>query len=191
MEPDMNWEQAIKFFNIPKDYHRASLENADLLPRSIIELGKRWVEIPNKPPLYLRGIPGSGKTYFSYAVLRELFERGHREMIFVTSKDLDDELLRAFEEKQELSKIQKYQEVALLFLDDIGTERECERIIRQYSKIIEFRCANKMTSVYNSNLTIDQLKKSLGDRICSRLAVSHEFIFPDKDLRTEILLPPI
>lgn len=191
MKSHMSLQEAIKFFGIPKEYQNAMLENATMLPIEMRELGQMWLNATEKPSLYLEGIPGSGKTYFAYALLRGLFEFDQRGIIFVTSRDLDDELLRNFEENQELSAIRKYQEVDFLFIDDIGTERRCERIIRQYGTIIDYRCANKMTTIYTSNLSIERLRENLGDRICSRVAVSNQIGFPDKDLRAQIALPSI
>ena len=185
----MDWETAIEHHNIPKVYREASLDNSKFLKDSIVDLGKRWLKSSDKPALFLSGDPGSGKTHFSYALLRGLIEQGAFWVIFVKSGDLDTELLKAILEQQEEAKIQKYCEVPYLFIDDLGTERLSDRVIKQYYTIIDHRMNNLMSTVFTSNLNVEKVKEILGDRISSRLEMTFQVKFPKQDIRKKLSIP--
>lgn len=179
----MTWESAIQKFHIPKIYQQASLEKVAEHYAPIADLGREWLTKLN--PLYVSGATGSGKTYFFYAILKELIKTQKYQWIIVISSDvLDDELLEAAKKGNEEDKIKKYTEVPILFIDDLGVERpENERVIKQYYRIIDHRMNNLMTTVFTSNIAIEQIKNKLGDRIASRLEMAQEIKFPKKDLR--------
>lgn len=183
------WRSAIERSGIQSLYHRASLENCPLLPTGIVELGKRWIKAPKKPSLYLFGNTGSGKTYFAYALYRALVEMKHPWMIFVKSFDLDEELLAAIAEGQEKSRLMKYFEVPILFIDDLGVERPSDRMIRQYYSIIDRRVGDGLMTVITSNVPKEELP--LGDRTISRLGHFYAIEFPKKDNRNNLELPPL
>lgn len=183
------WKELVSKSEIQKIYHNASLDNCPLLPVGIVDLGKRWVKSPKKACLYLHGNTGSGKTYFAYSLYRALVEMKLPWMIFVKSFDLDEELLAAIEERQEKTKLMKYFEVPVLFIDDLGVERPSDRMIRQYYSIIDRRVGDGLTTVITSNVPRDQLP--LGDRTISRLGHFYEIEFPKKDNRNNLNLPPL
>lgn len=180
----LTWQQAIDRFKIGRVYHDASLSN--IWP-SIAEDGKEWLRNPSKNFLYLSGAPGSGKTYMSIALLKALIDmKKYQWIIHIQSDELDDELLRAGDYRQDSSVLQKYYEVPFLFIDDLGVERLNERILKQYYNIIDRRLNNLMPTVFTSNIAIKDIAKNLGDRIASRLQMATEIIFPKKDYRKGI-----
>jgi predicted ATPase len=183
------WREAIKRSNIQEIYHQASIDNCHLIPVGIVDLGRRWLKAQKKPCLYLHGNTGSGKTYFSTALYRALVEKREPWMIFTRSDDLDDELLTAIEERQEKTKITKYCEVPILFIDDLGVERPSDRMIRQYYSIIDRRVGAGLTTVITSNVSKENLP--LGDRTISRLGHFYAIEFPKKDNRNNLDLPPL
>lgn len=176
----MNWEDRVRGFNVDTMYWDAHLDNAHLLPSRLVNLGKNWLKSSNRKSLYLTGVPGSGKTYFTVALLRGLFERNEFG-IFVKSGDLDLELLQAAKEGDELSALRKYSEADVLCLDDLGVERGSDRMARQCYQIIDRRIGNNRPTVINSNLR--KHEASSDPRIISRLELAYELKFPDKDLR--------
>jgi predicted ATPase len=183
------WENAASLSAIPSRYRNASIDNCDLLPIGIVELGKRWINAFQKPCLYLHGNTGSGKTYFATALYRALVEKKIPWMIFVKSYDLDDELLQAIEDRHEKTKLMKYSEASILFIDDLGVERPSDRVIRQYFSIIDKRVGEGLVTVLTSNSS----KKNLpfGDRMISRLEYFYDIEFPKKDLRKNLDLPSL
>ena len=142
-----------------------------------------WVKEPKS--LYIHGTTGSGKTYFCLALLKQLLERRHCEWVmYVRSHELDDELLKAIEDRQERAALEKYQQVPFLFIDDLGVERNNERVLKQYFSIIDERLGNYLPTVFTSNIAIDNISKTMGDRIASRLSTVTPVKFPDRDLRS-------
>lgn len=150
------------------------------------ELGEKWINSNKKPSLFLTGTPGSGKTYFAIALLKGLIDLNiYNWLIFIKSDDLDNELLKAVLESNEAYVLEKYHDVPFLFIDDIGVERVNERIIKQYYSIIDRRLSNLLPTVFTSNLSVEQIGNTLGDRIASRLAMTTEVSFPKMDLRKD------
>ena len=196
----MTWEEAIKDYKIPREYHSVSLKQKTMLGDDIINLGVRWLKASRKPSLYMHGNPGCGKTYFSTALLRHLIEDGHRSIIFIKSDDLEKNLLDAslgnlFNDQgykvYERELLEKYGEIPILFIDDLGTEKDTDRVRQQYGIIIDRRVSEQLPTVYTSNLDLEQIGKTLGDRVAARLQISYQLRFKDQDLRKKVELFPI
>lgn len=193
----MNWPEAIKRFDIQRVYEDASLREPCLLKGEIVQDGLEWLANKNRPSLYLHGIPGCGKTFFMTALFRHLVEAGARDILYIKSDALCDKLqeaalgnllnnkgYRVFEKDI----IDKYSDVSILFLDDIGSERDTDRVRQKYGSIIDARVGNQLLTVYTSNLNIEQMALTLGERIASRLQVGIQMKFPEIDFRGSISL---
>lgn len=179
------WQKACAVAQIRPIYQNASFETCNEIPRAIVDLGIRWVKSSRKTSLYLHGNTGSGKTYFSTAIFRYLVESGkYPWIIFKKSDDLDEELLTAIQEKDEKFHLEKYFEVPVLFIDDLGVERPTERIVRQYYSIIDRRVSSNLLTIITSNVRKQDLP--LGDRTISRLEQFYSIEFPKRDLRKNI-----
>jgi DNA replication protein DnaC len=186
---DSRWKNAIKLMNIQRNYHNCSLDNCQLLHPAIVALGKKWINADRRPNLYIHGNTGSGKTYFATSLFRELVEKKYPWLIFVRSYDLDDELLASINGNNgnhEKTVLQKYCEVPILFIDDLGVERPSDRIIRQYYSIIDSRVGEGLLTVITSNCSKSDFP--LGDRIKSRLEHFCNIEFPKRDIRKTIEL---
>lgn len=181
----MTWQEAISAFKIGKVHQNATLDAVRLVNSGIAQEGLNWIISKNKPSLFLSGNPGSGKTFFMFSLLNGLTTQKHHKasILFVRSDDLDNELLRAVERRSEEYTLEKYQDVPFLFIDDLGVERVSDRIIKQYYNIIDRRMNNLLPTVFSSNISLEKISSTLGDRIASRLEVAVEIKFPKKDLR--------
>lgn len=178
------WEEAILHFNIPKIFHDVSLKSVKEKNERIGTFLYEWLRSGCQSSLFLSGSCGSGKTFTSYALLRAFCEWfPNLWIIFVRSHELDVELLRAVDERQEEYVLEKYKEVPILFVDDLGTERLNDRIVRQYYNFIDHRMNNLMPTVFTSNIPMDNLEDKLGERIASRIFLATEIKFPKRDLR--------
>lgn len=180
----MNWQEALRNFHIPKTFHEVSLQHVITQYAGIGSFIQDWVGSEIKPSIYLSGKTGCGKTFTSFALLKALLDSNpNLWTIYIRSHELDTELLRAVEDRQEEYVLEKYQEVPYLFIDDIGTERVNERILRQYYSIIDHRINDLKTTIFTSNIPIEEIEKNLGERIASRLFLVTEIKFPKIDLR--------
>ena len=183
----MNWEIAIDRFKIGRMYHSVSLGQFQNIYPEIAELGQQWLGEKLKKSLYITGNAGSGKTYFSLALLKGLLDQKmHNWVIYKRSDDLDDELLKATHDRNESYVLEKYHEVPFLFIDDLGVERLNERIVKQYYSIFDRRFSNYLTTVLTSNIPLGNIGKNLGDRIASRLEHAVEIQLPDRDWETVV-----
>lgn len=180
----MKLDEAIQLLKIGKHYRNVSLEAADKLPKKLIEFGYSWLNLPNQS-LYLFGHVGSGKTYFSICLLRELIKKG-KNCLFINSLQLDKELLAGSRGQGQFNEdhvIRRYSDCDYLFLDDLGVESDTPRVERQYYEIINSRIVNEKVTIITTNFDLEEISLKLGKRIASRLS-GHYFIkFPDKDLR--------
>lgn len=186
----MNWEECVKNWNIGRMYQNATLERVKNIHPHLAKLGETWLAKSGRPPLFLSGSPGSGKTFFMISLVRHLVIQAEEKsenhgVIYISSLDLDNELLDASLEHQEKFKLNKYCEVPLLFIDDLGVERDAARTIKQYYAIIDARMNNYRCTVFTSNLSLETIGINLGDRIASRLNFFTEIKFPSRDLRKE------
>lgn len=185
----MNFEEALKFFKIGSHYKEASLENAKELPAKLIDFAYSWLH-STIDSLYLYGSTGSGKTYFSICLLRELLKQ-KQNCLFINSLLLDRDLLLSMKDGHEYSEahlIRKYSECDFLFLDDLGVESDSPRVLREYYEIINNRINNEKVTIINSNLSLDELSQKLGKRITSRLSSSFIVKFPYRDIRCQKFL---
>ena len=57
----------------------------------------------------------------------------------------------------------------LLIIDDIGAERVTEWVRERLVSIINTRVGAGLSTIYTSNLSPEELKEGLGDRISSRV----------------------
>jgi DNA replication protein DnaC len=181
----MNWEEAIKRFKISKLHEVACLDHIKKLNMGIGQVAEKWVSKPHS--MYISGSPGTGKTYLLVALLREAIQsQKYNWIIFVRSNDLDAELLDAIGHKQEAFCLEKYYEVPILMIDDLGVEKVSERLLKQYYNILDRRLNNLYPTVITSNIARDEIHLHLGDRIASRLGMAAEVKFPNKDFRNQI-----
>lgn len=187
LERRLRWEKAYKHFKILKVHQDACLENVEKITPAIANAGKKWIKNP-KNSLFLSGNTGSGKTYFCIALLRELIESYNPWVIYIRSDALDNELLKAVEDRQEDYVLEKYNSVPYLFIDDLGVERISDRLIKQYYSLIDTRMGNLLPTIFTSNTAMENIKNTLGDRIASRLEMAIEIRFPKKDLRKELVV---
>ena len=64
----------------------------------------------------------------------------------------------------------------LLIIDDIGAERVTDWVRERMVSIINTRVANNLTTIYTSNLSPEELRGELGDRIASRVLGSSQIV---------------
>ena len=184
----MRYEEFLADTGIGKDVSRASFDSQCLLDPSLLAWGNTWLTSRNKPSLILQGNPGCGKTFFSIALLKALWEqlKPYPYIIFKISSQLDSQLLSAVMGKSDrdaTSIIKMCSESTLFILDDLGVETSSERVQRQYLEIFNARYAQNRLTVLSTNCSIKQLRDKFGERIYSRLKSFKLIKFPEVDFR--------
>jgi DNA replication protein DnaC len=132
--------------------------------------------------VYVWGPVGSGKTIFVIFLLikyiREqwLEHRLSHTFLFTSTNDLLYLLRRSQIEKTEISEfdiLDKYCNIDILVLDDIGIEKTSDWVFQMLFQLINYRHLHKKKTLITSNFSLNQLVDKLGDdRISSRLQQS-------------------
>lgn len=121
--------------------------------------------------LLLIGKTGTGKTHLSTAIAKTVIEKG-----FSVLYDSTQNILSAFESDKFRSprddsefKSEKYLEVDLLILDDLGAEFTTQFTVSCLYNLLNTRYNRGLSTVISTNLSDEELQAKYEDRIFSRL----------------------
>ncbi len=136
--------------------------------------------------LVFYGNVGTGKTFLSCCIAKELMETGFSvtyksaDRLF---KDLVD--LRFGDDKNEyFSFIEDLDQCDLLIIDDLGTEAITERVKADLFTCLNNRDLLKKATLISTNLTLDELNRRYSERIFSRISSHFTFCkFEGRDIR--------
>lgn len=130
--------------------------------------------------LFITGSFGTGKTYYAISILKGFvdqlpntcFVEPYSSMpLFITVPDLLLKIRSTFSlERCEEEIVDKYANTPLLVLDDLGSEKTTEFSLQTLYIILNRRYNEQLQTVITSNLSLDEVKGMLNDRIASRIA---------------------
>lgn len=117
--------------------------------------------------LLFYGNSGTGKTFLSNCIAKELLDKGHL-VVYRTSEELIQNLktLR-FSTDDNLEDL--LTNCDLLIIDDLGTEQINDFSKTELFNILNKRLLRKRKMLISTNLTLEQLSKTYSERITSRL----------------------
>lgn len=150
-----------------KEYQLARFKEIDMTDKKRINVIK-WLKdffdnydgIKEQKGLYLHGSFGSGKTYLIYALLNELKMKKNVQYEAVYFPKMLQDLKEDWDSYGE--KMEYYQSVPILFLDDIGAESVSEWARDEVlGTILQSRMNNHLTTFFTSNLTYQELEYNL------------------------------
>ena len=125
--------------------------------------------------LLLSGTNGSGKSYAAEAIYNmntpyRLPQYDSDRAIFITQAALNTECNSNLEERMLI--LDKYKNVKLLVLDDLGTRKPTEAFSDFLYDIIDFRWRNRdeLATIITTNLNSKEVRTMFGDAILSRIA---------------------
>ena len=144
------------------------------------KLIENWIKerTHEKRGLYLFGTTGTGKTH-NLKILLELNKKKQNNIHMYTVPELLNKIaLLRLEMSNDTCQFRRNASLINqilsgkrpLILDDIGTETLSERKIEDLYTLINNMYENKTTLIVSSNLSLPELERKLGDRICSRIA---------------------
>jgi DNA replication protein DnaC len=144
--------------------------------------------------IYLTGPVGTGKTLYAVALTLAHMEAEYRrrwnvgDHLFVSTPVLLQSIKASFgpdQQSRESELIEKYSAAAWLVLDDFGTEKVSAWTLQVLYLIVNYRYEFLKTTIFTSNLSLDQLAEKLeDDRIPSRInAMCDVRQFNYRDLR--------
>lgn len=138
--------------------------------------------------LLLLGEVGTGKTFLSNCIAKELMDAGH-SVVYLTAFQLFQLLSRAVfgdHHGQEAGQ-QAYPylfDCDLLIIDDLGTELPNSFTISQFFLCINERILRRKSTLISSNLDMEALKNTYSERTLSRIISSYTIRqLPGSDIR--------
>lgn len=174
---------------IPNRFKNADLIESEKLKKNFVDWGKKWAKTFPGESVFIFGHPGSGKTHFAFALIKEIFKNMPENMGFFpryfTSPHLDDLLIDASMGKGEGRNylIDNLSTDDLIFIDDFGRETKSERMCKQYFRFLDARYANELPTIITSNFSVSRLHELIDPAIASRLGEFKQIEFPKIDLR--------
>jgi DNA replication protein DnaC len=117
------------------------------------------------------GSVGVGKTHLSIAIALEIMSNGYSTKFTSASKMLREikETYRKGSERSEKDVMQDYTDCHLLIIDEVGVQRGNDYETNMMFDVINERYENLRPTIVLSNLTLDELKLFLGERVFDRL----------------------
>lgn len=123
------------------------------------------------------GDTGTGKTFLSNCVAKELLDKGH-SVIYFTAFQLFDILSKGIFDKDNKA-IDAHQNIFdcdLLIIDDLGTELVNSFTTSQLFLCLNERILRKKSTIISTNLNIGQIADLYSERILSRIAGHYTII---------------
>ncbi len=127
--------------------------------------------------LFLYGDTGTGKTFLSNCIAKELLDTGH-SVIYFTAFQLFDILEKnKFQKDMDAAdSLQHIFDCDLLIIDDLGTELSNTFTVSQLFLCLNERILRKKSTVISTNLGINQLHDTYSERIFSRILSNYTMI---------------
>ena len=122
--------------------------------------------------LFFYGTVGTGKSFLSGCVAKELMDSGH-SVIYFSSTGLFEKLSQVsfdYHAKDELADL--YEDLYscdLLIIDDLGTELTTNFSSSQFFSCLNERILRKKSTIISTNLSLQELRDRYSDRIFSRI----------------------
>ena len=184
------------FENYSLDYFKSD-ERTYRTMSAVIRMLRDWAENftlgdatrPASENLLLVGGTGLGKTHLSTAVAKTVLDGGH-DVLYTTAVGM----VAAFEAERfgnstgltEESDLNRYYNVDLLIIDDLGTEVANQFTVSSLFNVINTRLNLRRPTIINTNLMQEKLRRRYWDRITSRLFGEYRILlFLGTDVRAQ------
>ena len=133
--------------------------------------------------LLFYGNPGSGKTYLSYCISKEILDKGYL-VVYKTSDELIKNL-RDIRFNNDNSNLESHLvDCDLLIIDDLGTENINDFSITELFNLLNKKILNNKKMIVSTNMSLADIVKSYSERISSRLIGDFKlFKFYSEDIR--------
>lgn len=137
--------------------------------------------------LLFYGNPGSGKSYLSYCIAKDLLDTGHL-VVYKTSDELINDLRKVrFNNDKQLEEL--LTSCDLLIIDDLGAEQRNDFSITELFNLLNKRLLNNKKMLISTNLSFSDITKLYSERIYSRLIGDFKLCkFYSEDIRITLNL---
>lgn len=122
--------------------------------------------------LFLYGTVGTGKSFLSGCVAKELLQEGH-SVIYFSSSGLFETLARYSFDLKSKEALQDFYDdfysCDLLIIDDLGTEITNSFVTSQLFSCLNERYLRRKATIISTNISLEELRDRYSDRIFSRI----------------------
>ena len=166
-ENEESYKQNLDLYEMPKEIKDASFQKIytdDAARVPIIKFFKEFMQKYKKGEvqkgIYLAGSFGSGKTYLIASLFNEMAKKEVKSILIYYPEFLRN--LKSSFQTNYSEKFNHIRKVPLLLLDDIGAEN-----VSNWSRdevlgpLLQYRMENHLPTFFTSNLTLEELEKSL------------------------------
>lgn len=178
--------QQENFQTLSYEYYRGKdLENF----RATVQTAQNFIKNFNSDyhNLFFYGTVGTGKSFLSNCIAKELIQKGN-SVLYFSAIGLFDLLSRNtfdYKAKDELASL--YDDLYhcdLLIIDDLGTELTTSFTSSQLFSCMNERHLRKKSTLISTNLSLEDLGNRYADRIFSRITSNYELCkFSGQDIR--------
>ncbi len=123
------------------------------------------------------GTVGTGKSFLSCCIARELLDRGYCVIYFSAVKlfeTLSDVMFNHGDTDELRAALSDIYECDLLIIDDLGTELTNSAVATQLFSLLNERHLSSRPTVISTNLTLEDIRERYEDRIFSRIAERYD-----------------
>ena len=159
------------FSNLSYQYY----EGEDLIHfENAVKTCKEFIDCFNSDyhNLFFYGTVGTGKSFLSGCVAKELIDQG-KSVIYFSSTGLFEKLSTlSFDYNAKEDKAELYEDLYscdLLIIDDLGTELTNNFSSSQFFSCLNERILRKKSFIISTNLSLQELRDRYSDRIFSRI----------------------
>jgi DNA replication protein DnaC len=143
---------------------------------------------PKSDNLFFYGEPGTGKTFLTHCIAKELLNKGFF-VLYRTAENLFRDLREIrFNNNPDLENL--ILNCDLLIIDDLGTEQMSNFSITELFNLLNTKLLTNKKMLVNTNFSLDELMGTYTDRITSRLLGNFTLFnfYNDDDIRVKINL---
>ncbi len=139
------------------------------------------------PNLLFYGTVGTGKSFLSICIAKEILEMGHSVLYFSAASlfSMIQTNTYDFKKSEELRSLyDDLYNTELLIIDDLGTEHVSNTSIPQLFTCINERLNRNKSTIITTNFSLDDIKSMYSERVSSRIASSYHLCkLTGKDIR--------
>lgn len=172
------------------DSHR--FDNMDSPRRNIekiVERSKKYIDEfkTTDDNLFFYGSPGTGKTFLTNCIAKELLDRGFL-VIYKTAEELMNSIKEIKFEKNKLL-LDSLINCDLLIIDDLGTEPDNDFTRTEVYNLLNKKLIKGKKMIISTNFSLEKLMQRYSERITSRLLGNftvHKFYGEDIRIRLNL-----
>lgn len=191
MYDQMNLKEVLRqenFETFSLDYYSNSVPRGEAespLSRAVSSRQKAMDFVANfarsEDNMLLTGNTGVGKTFLINCIVKELIDRNYF-VIYMAATRFFKTLSEATFNKSSYGGTDtdflesNFYSCDLLVIDDLGTELVNSFVISSLFHCIEERSRQKKHTIISTNLSLDQIRDTYGERIASRITSSYKYV---------------